>query len=354
MNILHVINDKKFTRSCELLFNLDNLHNHYLTSLNGNESFLEKNAIDVLIIHYLRDDAINFLSRSDLKIPVIWFFWGADGFSLPKFHNEFLSKKTINIKIKLSFKQSLSSGVKELVKIVGKDFISYSRQSRRKVKVINKMHTIVSVVPGDFDLLNSKYLMKAKPFHLNYTDSILFKDANYDFVDSGDILLGNSATYTNNHIEVLDVLKNIDLGDRRLIIPLSYGNTIYAKYVRTYTSLSKIKNVKYLQELIPFDEYVKLISGCEIVVMNHYRQQGLGNILTALTIGAAVYLNEETTVYNYLITNSIIVFPMNSLSKLKTLTLDEKIANRVKCKELFSQEVQHDRLKRLLHSIEKD
>jgi dTDP-N-acetylfucosamine:lipid II N-acetylfucosaminyltransferase len=354
MNILHIINDKKFTQMCELLFNIDNLQNHYLTSLEGHEDFLNKNSIDVLIIHYLRDDAIKFLSSSNLKIPVIWFFWGADGFSLPKFHNEFLSRKTINVKINLLFKQSLLSGGKELVKIVFKDFISYSKQNREKISVINKMHSIVPVVPGDFEIINSKYSIKARSFHLNYVNPVLSGDANYDFVDNGDILLGNSASYTNNHIDVLDVLENMDLGDRRLIIPLSYGNAMYADFIREYTSLRKIKNVECLIEFLPLDEYNKIVSGCEIVVMNHYRQQGIANIATALTIGAAVYLNEKSTIYKYLVTNGIIVFPINSLSRLKTLRLDEKIANRVKCKELFSQEVQHERLKRLLHSIEKD
>lgn len=351
MNILHVISDKKFTHSCELLFSSDKLHNYYLTSLKGNESFLKKNSIDVLIIHFLRDDEINVLSTANLRIPVIWFFWGADGFSLPKFHNNFLSKKTINTKIKLSFKHSLSSGVKELVKIVFKDFISYSNQNRRKINVINKMHTIVPVVPADFELLTNKYSIRAKSFHLNYIDPCFDENCSHDFVSGGDILLGNSASYTNNHIDVLDILKNIELGDRRLIIPLSYGNAMYAEFVKTYTSLSKIKNATCLMAFLPLHEYNKIVLGCEIVIMNHYRQQGLGNIVTALTIGAAIYLNERSTIFNYLVNNGIVVFTMDSLSELKTLTLDQKIANRVKCKELFSEELQHEKLERLLLTI---
>jgi dTDP-N-acetylfucosamine:lipid II N-acetylfucosaminyltransferase len=351
VNILHVINDQKFTQSCELLFSLDKLHNYYLPSLKGNESFLKKNSIDVLIIHFLRDDEINVLSTENLKIPIIWFFWGADGFSLPKFHNQFLSKKTINAKIKLSFKQSLLSGVKELVKMGFKDLISYSQQSRKKINVINKMHTIVPVVPSDFEVLTNKYSIKARSFHLNYIDPRLDENCDQDFVRGGDILLGNSASYTNNHIDVLDVLKNIELGDRRLIIPLSYGNAVYAEYVRTYTSSSKLKNATCLMAFLPLHEYNKIVLGCEIVIMNHYRQQGLGNIVTALTIGAAIYLNERSTIFNYLVSNGIVVFTMDSLSKLKTLTLDQKIANRVKCKELFSGELQHERLEQLLFNI---
>jgi hypothetical protein len=43
------------------------------------------------------------------------------------------------------------------------------------------------------------------------------------------ILIGNSSSYSNNHLEVFEHLKTFDLEDKKLIVPLSYGNPLLSK-----------------------------------------------------------------------------------------------------------------------------
>ena len=52
-----------------------------------------------------------------------------------------------------------------------------------------------------------------------------------DFILGNNILLGNSSTETNNHLDVLFLLQNEGIIDRKLILPLSYGSDLYRQYV---------------------------------------------------------------------------------------------------------------------------
>ena len=56
------------------------------------------------------------------------------------------------------------------------------------------------------------------------------------------------------------------------------------------------------------EAYNAKLQSCGIVVMNHYRQQAVGNILTTLWLGAKLYLNECNPVYQYLHKLGIILF----------------------------------------------
>ena len=51
---------------------------------------------------------------------------------------------------------------------------------------------------------------------------------------------------------------------------------------------------------MPLSDYTKLMQTCKVVIMNHYRQQAVGNIISAVYLGAKVFLNKENSAYLYL------------------------------------------------------
>lgn len=120
-----------------------------------------------------------------------------------------------------------------------------------------------------------------------------------DVVSRGkDILLGNSASATNNHLEALNMLKNHDLNGRQIYAPLSYGKKRYAREIEKYgNDLFPIK-FNALTTFLPLEEYNKILSRCGVVIMNHYRPQAMGNIIASLYMGSKVFLN-ETDAYRY-------------------------------------------------------
>ena len=113
-----------------------------------------------------------------------------------------------------------------------------------------------------------------------------------------DILLGNSASATNNHLEAMNLLNRQNIEDRCIYTPLSYGRKKYANAIISEGKKLFPDCFKPLTTFLPLEEYNEIISRCGIVIMNHYRPQGMGNIITSLYMGAKVFLN-DTDAYNY-------------------------------------------------------
>src|SRR5699024_3174975 len=125
-------------------------------------------------------------------------------------------------------------------------------------------------------------------------------EKNNDAIRQSNILLGNSASYSNNHLEVFDILKNLEIGERKIITPLSYGDKEYADEISSIGHKIFPKNFSPLRQFLPLKEYQKITHRCGIVIMNHYRQQAVGNVLDMLYCGAKVYLSKQNTLYHYL------------------------------------------------------
>jgi hypothetical protein len=248
--------------------------------------------------------------------------------------------------LKLSFQKSFINGFKELLKRALPPIIDYLKDGKGLIKALAKIDIIVPVVPGDVQLLKSLYPIKAEVFHVNYITPVFFKNSTE--VNGNNILLGNSATYTNNHIEVLDILKKLNLGSRKVVIPLNYGNDKYAKFIKNYAETVLPDMSMPIQEFLPFEEYSKIVQSCEIIIMNHVRQQGLGNIILALYRGATVYLREESTVYEYLKQNSFYVLSIQNLKQLKVLSQSERNFNKKRCNEIFGINTQHKKVAQLV------
>ncbi len=129
-------------------------------------------------------------------------------------------------------------------------------------------------------------------------DMVLNK--NDPFVNGNNILLGNSASYTNNHLEIFEILEKFDLINYKIIAPLSYGNLEYAKKIIDLGKEKFCDRFYPLTQFIPLQEYQKVLQGCSIVIMNHHRQQAIGNVMNAVYIGAKVFLSEKNTLFHYL------------------------------------------------------
>jgi hypothetical protein len=156
--------------------------------------------------------------------------------------------------------------------------------------------------------------------------------------------LGNSASFTNNHLEAFRILKCLDTGGRKIVVPLSYGTPAYADYIHKQGIDLFSDNFISLRSFMPLSEYTKIIRGCGIVIMNHYRPQAVGNIIAALWLGSKVYLSESNTFSNYLRKIGIKIFSIEKdLNKENSQALnnlsDEEIEhNRSILKNLISEE----------------
>lgn len=111
------------------------------------------------------------------------------------------------------------------------------------------------------------------------------------------ILLGNSATAENNHLDACTLLMKKICHDFELFVPLSYGDSDYSELLQH--KMHKIIKDRFhpVLQYMERADYINFISSMDIVVMYHNRQQAYGNIVTALMLGKPVFLKKTNAVY---------------------------------------------------------
>ncbi|MFG5410631.1 TDP-N-acetylfucosamine:lipid II N-acetylfucosaminyltransferase [Piscinibacter sakaiensis] len=114
-----------------------------------------------------------------------------------------------------------------------------------------------------------------------------------------DLLVGNSATAANNHLEAFAALRaRDDLDGRRLVVPLTYGDPdgSYLDAVQRAGRQAFGAAFVPLREHLPVAQYIALLQSCGHVLMNHVRQQALGNLVISGMLGARLHLRRENPI----------------------------------------------------------
>jgi hypothetical protein len=179
----------------------------------------------------------------------------------------------------------------------------WNRLSKKSFqKLLNRMDYVAHFMQEEVALLEQKSGIK-KPllFHIYalLEDFVGHEFLNQRVKNTGAVLIGNSGSYTSNHIEIIDQLAKHGFSNN-VLVPLNYGNVPYADYISAYGTKQLGDHFKPIREYLPLNEYTQLLLSCSCVIMNHYRQQAMGNIITQLYLGSRVYLNDFTSSYQYL------------------------------------------------------
>lgn len=204
------------------------------------------------------------------------------------------------------------------------------------IKAMKRMDIVGVLYAEEFELYQSKIGLKTTMQQFGFTyyplDTVI---PNSDEVVNGNnILLGNSASFSNNHLEAFGILKKLNLKTNKIITPLSYGREEYAADITKKGEELFGDNFLPLIDFLPLQEYQKILQGCGIVIMNHYRQQAVGNVLNAMYLGAKVYLSNKSTLFFYLKRIGCFVCcveeDLNPENKqvLVLLTIDQQQTNR--------------------------
>lgn len=152
---------------------------------------------------------------------------------------------------------------------------------------------------------------KTRMNYLRYMDIANLPQRNYT-----NILVGNSATKSNCHIEAFDLIKKYIGNSIKVYCPLSYGDgDEYKNYVisRGYEIFGGECFVP-IQDYMDLDRYYKFLSGIDIAIFNTYRQQGMGNIQILLGYGKKVYIRKDLSMWNSFIDREYVVFDVETIS----------------------------------------
>jgi hypothetical protein len=112
------------------------------------------------------------------------------------------------------------------------------------------------------------------------------------------LLLGNSGDQSNNHIDIIKIIKKRSINNK-IYLSIAYGgDDNYKKYI--FNLLDQCSLDYYAQEdFIDLCEYKKNIRQCRVAVFGHLRQQAIGNINLCILNGCKVFLYKESIAYLY-------------------------------------------------------
>ena len=253
-----------------------------------------------IVVHGLSGPACDIISEAPSCLKVVWLAWGWDIHNIFSFGKELYQPATKEL-LRSRFGRSFSTRLAKWVKFCLWNAGFVKKRSRIRRKAIHRADFCGTVVPGEWsDVQRLGFRGQFVRFNYDWMENMVPEGADEALAEQCNILVGNSSTPTCNHLEVFHALSGLNLGLAKVIVPLSYGDTSYRGGVVRAGSRLLGKAFVPVLDFMPLAEYNKILRSCGIVVMNHNRQQALGNILASLCLGSCVLLNAESPIYSFM------------------------------------------------------
>lgn len=384
--ILHIVPDDKFIDGAIDTFNQTSSINTYV-SIDAVESFtyIKSHAAEVQILsketllpfilnggyhlvafHTLPRDKYELALQIPKHIKVLWLSWGYDLYSpvekmpaiLPIELYKPLTNKLINPREKVSPYKRIKRLVKRVIyyKKYRMAYLEEQRIIQEEIRLqkalLGRIDYMSTVLPSEYEMLCKLQNFHAEyfPFQYAFKDDFSFGDM-YDNADK--ILLGNSATETNNHLDIIALLNQRNIKNE-CILPCSYGSSEYLQKLKQ-TLLGHQTNLHVIENFLPQAEYATLLCSCRVGIFGHLRQQAVGNILICMLHGSKVYLYRDSIAYKYFSKAGYHVYTIeDDLTNdhiSVALTEEQQSKNRNLAIEQFTQSRVVNRLEEILVSI---
>ncbi len=187
-----------------------------------------------------------------------------------------------------------------------------------RTRLIRNLQTILCPIKGDYRFICDHYKTKAGyqpgmypiPTDFEALRRIQGKKEKNDVIH---IQVGNSSNPTNNTIEVLHFLAE-NMGEKCLVFcPVSYGDAEYARTVVDFGKKELGDRFFPMTSFLDREQYASFVASVDILIMNHQRQQGLGNIFSYLYLGKKVYIRSDNSSFQFFEEHGIKVYDTRGL-----------------------------------------
>jgi len=373
--ILHIVPDEKFIDAAYRSFEATNLDNNEFVIIGKKHPlryikktpirFIERREFwskkfvnslknyDIVCLHWMDDAKMQLLARVDKSVKFVWIGWGGDYYDLITGDTtKLLKPKTLTLFQKHRIQTSslpLKSKVKQIIKR-----IIYKKIEKQHI--INRIDFFAPVLYEDYKLL-LKAIPDFKPHYLAWNYGTLEDDMIKGFenhvISGSNILIGNSATYENNHLDVFEHVKHLNLGGRQILAPLSYGDMLYREFVTSEAKILFGEQFVSIEGFMPISEYVSMLSSCSVAIMGHLRQQALGNIVIMIYLGAKVFLDKHNPVYLFFKKHHTLIYTLDEIEVEvdNALTSEEIEFNRNILRQHWGREAIHTKTMNLIETV---
>ncbi|MBQ0688807.1 TDP-N-acetylfucosamine:lipid II N-acetylfucosaminyltransferase, partial [Providencia rettgeri] len=153
------------------------------------------------------------------------------------------------------------------------------------------------------------------------------------------ILIGNSATPTNNHRLIFEKLSTLNFNEsiNKIYCPLSYGDADYAMNIKKLGESMFGDSFEALIQFISLKDYNEILDKIDIAIFAHNRQQAMGNTINLLGRGKTIFMRSDTTSYELLTKLDLVVHDLNDLI-LTQQPFDVTLKNNKNIINYFSEE----------------
>ena len=266
---------------------------------------------DVIFVHWYDEFIANILEKQPNKLFV--FIWGGEFYETPiNYHQKWLfDKRTAKYlhKIeapKIDSKQGLSILMRSFIERVKYEFHLNDISSLiiHRKKQIQKINYLITLLENNHEVDFIKKLYSANQiihlagfYNFNFQISQEIQYVSERRKPPYKIMVGNSASATNNHLDAFQNLKNISA---KFYCPLSYGSSSYSKFIIEEGKIAFGENFIPITQYMSLPDYLTFLSSMDIVYMYHNRQQAVGNIFMALSMGKPVFLKKKNIIWDLL------------------------------------------------------
>ena len=355
--ILEEDSDVRFVKSKEVEV-------FYRLSSDFKKKISDLSQYDAIFIHYLTPFLANeIVVKAPKNIQIFIIFFGAEIFMLKPFFKKSLQPLSRNFvrrnKIQGFFKNN------NLIESIQIEFSRIRKKKTNKDLMLNALRRVdffCHWIKDDFSKIKEQFNLKLKFINFIYGDvefvtgSFFLKPLKEK--QGENILVGNSANITNNHLDIFESLKKFSFLGRKIYVPLSYSKYSIS-YVDEVVQKGKQmfgKNFIPLLNFVDVETYNSIIDSCGIVFMNHLRSQAGGNVIFSLYTGKKVFMSKKSNMYVFLKNLGLTIFNVDDFNSKKNhllieLTFEEKINNRDLVLKYFSKNKSIENLNKISKKI---
>jgi hypothetical protein len=284
---------------------------------------------ETVYIHYFADELIDFVEKFGAKTKFIWIFWGADAFDMQCFNKYFLAPKTQKL-----LNNILTNKDSTIIRLLSHYKAKYicTKKQKQKIKASKKFDCIAHFLPEDIELINKEFRHKFHHIYFTYGNLDDFITNSESNERKKDILVGNSANPSNNHLDAFTYInENLIYADCKIILPLSYSGS--KEYIESVIKSGVTKYKDKFYPLIKFmnkSQYNTTISNVSIAVMPHLRSQAFGNIINLLWHGVKLYFYKDSNLYKFLISKGFTLYALKNKNSIYNIPLENNIIEQNK------------------------